>query len=139
MHPVIEQACCLPEDKLTPRDVGLLVELTDTFPSAFVTGTGLWSPSTANDFDVCVCATKEGVKSWVTAAKDCASDGSFGSLRIGNVNIVCLSGDYFDKWKAATAMMSALKPITVEHERHGVFEALCGIAAAVELRAKETT
>lgn len=138
MHLVIEQARRLPDAKLGPDDVRLLTKLVDRYPDAFVTGTGLWSPGTAEDFDVCVSDKKATTINELGLECD-EAEASFGSLRMrnSNVNIVCLSEDYFVKWQAATAMVSALAPIAERSVRHGVFEALCGIAAATGVRAKQ--
>jgi len=136
MHPIIEQAAKLPQGKLSQADLALVERIASVYPSAFVTGTGLWSPESANDFDICVSCSKH----WAIDALDlrnCNDVGSFGSIRPEGsaINIVCLSEKYYDKWLAATRMMSAIKPISDQQVRHGVFEALCGAAAVAQLRA----
>ena len=136
-HPVIEQSKHMPDGKLSWGDHAVLQLITATWPDAFVTGTGLWCPGIAQDFDVCLAAKKSDIQLLLGTRVD-DKTGSFGSVRVadGVLNIICLTNDYFIKWRAATAMMSALEPIEERAVRHATFEALCGVAALGKVHAK---
>lgn len=119
---------------LSEEDVKLIERLYMLHPAAFVTGSALWCPDTARDFDICVNAKKEDVALFLDIPDN--SEGSFGSLRIpgSNINVVCLCAKRAAVWYTATRLMSALAPIRDKQKRVGVFETLCGLVSAAELR-----
>jgi hypothetical protein len=81
---------------------------------AFITGSYAYgTPREDSDVDLCICCDAETIAQLCHLVGTNDGDGSAeGSVKIGKLDLIMLSPEYFEAWRTATEELKARAPVT---------------------------